>query len=149
MLDWMKDKANKLRQGLNDEIAKYKNRDFMEATIAACALVASADGQVSSDEKQKMIGFIKNSDELKVFKLDDVIAFFNQVMTKFEFDVGIGKIEAFKVVRRIKSNPDAGRTMVRLCCLIGASDGNFDDAEKKTVREICIELGLDPADFGL
>jgi tellurite resistance protein TerB len=37
--------------------------------------------------------------------------------------------------------------MVRVACAIGATDGNFDQKERTMVREICVELGLNPADF--
>jgi len=39
--------------------------------------------------------------------------------------------------------------MVRVCCAIGAADGNFDENEKTAVRNICAELGLNPKDFDL
>ena len=39
--------------------------------------------------------------------------------------------------------------MVRVCCAIGAADGNFDDDEKAVVRKICAELNLNPKDFDL
>ena len=149
MLEWIKDKASQARQGLMDEVSKFKNREFLEATVAGCALVAAADGNISSDEKKKMLGFIQTSDELKVFKVEDVIATFNQITSKFEFDADIGKIEAMKTVGRLKSNAAAARTMVRVCCVIGASDGAFDANEMAVVRAICGELGLAPSEFGL
>jgi tellurite resistance protein TerB len=96
-----------------------------------------------------MVSFIQTSDELKVFKLEDVIAFFNQVTSKFDFDADIGKVEALKIVGRIRNNQAAARTMVRVCCVIGASDGNFDESEKAVVRTICAELGLAASEFGL
>ncbi|PPQ34826.1 tellurite resistance protein TerB [Rhodoblastus acidophilus] len=150
--DWIKtakDKASEASKKFRDEVAKFKNREFLEATVAGCALVASADGSISSEEKKKMLGFIQASDELKVFKVEDVIAVFNQITAKFEFDADIGKIEALKVIGRLKSNAAAARTMVRVCCVIGASDGTFDDSEKAIVRSICDELGLNPSEFGL
>lgn len=39
--------------------------------------------------------------------------------------------------------------MVRVCCAIGAADGNFDEGEKTVVRKICAELSLNPKDFDL
>ncbi len=149
MLSWLKDSASSVRQGLLNEVSKFKNREFMEAVVAGCAIVAAADGDISSAEKQKMIGFMQSSDELKVFKVEDVIQFFGQVSSKFEFDREIGRAEALKVVGRLKKNESAARIMVRVCCVIGGSDGTFDDAEKKAVRSICAELSLNPADFDL
>ncbi|WP_159565409.1 tellurite resistance TerB family protein [Budvicia diplopodorum] len=134
---------------LNKEIGKFKNRTFMEATVAGCALVAAADGNVSGEEKQKMAAFIKNSEELKVFDMPDVIAFFNKTISSFEFDHSIGEAEALKTVGKLRSNVDAARLMIRVCIAIGASDGNFDESEQKVVRQMAKELNLDPSDFGL
>ena len=140
-----KDVSNKL----SNEVTKFKNKDFLNAVIAGCALVAASDGNVSPEEKRKMLGFINNSDALKVFNSDEVIESFNKITSKFEFDYEIGKAEALKIVAKLKSNVDAAKLMVRACCVIGASDGNFDQHEKQTVRIICRELGLDPSEFDL
>ena len=43
----------------------------------------------SNPKKLKMVGFINNSPELKVFNLSDVIAVFNDACGKFEFDFQI------------------------------------------------------------
>lgn len=149
MLNWLKDKGNEARTRLTAEVSKFKNRTFMEATVAACAMVAAADGTISAEEKQKMAGFIRNSDELKVFEMPAVIAFFEKVTGNFDFDADIGKAEALKVIGRLRGNEEQARVMVRVACAIGASDGNFDDGEKAVVRDVCKELGLNPADFDL
>jgi tellurite resistance protein TerB len=149
MLNWLKDKGNEARTRLTAEVSKFKNRTFMEATVAACAMVAAADGTISAQEKQKMAGFIRNSDELKVFEMPAVIAFFEKVTGNFDFDADIGKAEALKVIGRLRGNEEQARVMVRVACAIGASDGNFDDGEKAVVRDICKELGFNPADFDL
>lgn len=121
----------------------------MEAVVAACAMVAAADGTISSEEKQKMAGFMRNSDELKHFPMPDVIAFFEKVVGNFDFDAEIGKAEALKVIGRLRGKEEQARIMVRVACAIGASDGEFDQDERGVVRNICKELGLNPADFDL
>ena len=140
-----KDVSNKL----SNEVTKFKNKDFLNAVIAGCALVATSDGSISPDEKRKMLAFISNSDELKVFDSGDVIESFNKISSKFDFDYEIGKAEALKTIAKLKSNPAAAKLMVRVCCVIGASDGNFDNNEKQTVRTICRELGIDASEFDL
>jgi tellurite resistance protein TerB len=147
MLGWLKTNTEKARAALTAEVGKFKNRSFMEATAAACAMIAAADGEVSAQEKQKMAGFISNSPELKVFDLKDVIAAFNDSVGKFEFDYQIGHAEALKTIGKIKGNEGAARLLIRVASAIGASDGNFDEKEKAACRQICLELGLPPADF--
>lgn len=149
MLNWLKEKGSEARARLTAEVSKFKNRTFMESTVAACALVAAADGTISSEEKQKMAGFIRNSDELKHFDMKDIIAFFEKIVGNFDFDAEIGRAEALKVIGRLRGNEEQARVMVRVACAIGASDGNFDPDEKAVVRSICKELGLNPADFDL
>lgn len=148
-LDTLKQKAAEARSKLTTEIAKFKNKEFMEACVAGCALVAAADGSIASSEKQKMMKFIQQSDELKVFDTKDVIDYFNKVANNFEFDHEIGKAEALKAIGKLRSKPDAARLMVRVCCAIGTADGDFDENEKTIIRDMCRDLDLPADDFGL
>jgi tellurite resistance protein TerB len=145
VLDWLKTQATSIQ----DEVKKFKNKNFMEAAVAGCALVAAADGVIKPEEKAKMAGFIQRNDALKVFDMSQVIQAFEKFTQGLEFDHTIGKGEALKAISKIKKSSDEARLLVRVCCAIGAADGDFDEDEKKTVREVCYELGLDPKEFGL
>lgn len=149
MLGWLKNTTENARSALVAEMSKYRNREFMEACVAAGALMAAADGEITSDEKRKMIGVIENTDELKHFDMGDVIAFFESIVKKFEFDVEIGRAEALKIIGRIKGKEEQARMLVRVACIIGGADGNFDDDEKAVGRMIAVDLGLNPGDFEL
>jgi len=149
MLNWIKDKTSNARATIAAEVSKFRNRDFMEATISACAMISAADGNVSAEEKKKMLGYVGNADELKHFKTQDVIDFFQKMIGKFEFDADLGRAEALKVIGKVRGKDDQARMVVRVACVIAASDGNFDEAEKAVVKTICADLGLDPAQFDL
>lgn len=146
--DWLKKNVTEARDTLNAEITKFKSKDLLEAVVAGCALVAYADGGVSSEEKQKMMGFLRTSDQLKVFDAGDVIRIFQKYVEKFEFDNTIGVGEVMQAVGRFRGKPQA-QLVVRVCCAIGAADGDFDEKEKSVVRRMCSELGLNPSDFNL
>jgi len=141
--DWLKEQKEKTQAG----IKQFANKDFMEAVAAGCALIAGADGDISSDEKQKMVGYINLNDSLKVFKLSDVLARFNHYSDMFEFDYNVGKAEAMKSITKMKSKPDAAKTLIAVCCSIGAADGNFDKDEIALVKEMCTAIGVNPTDF--
>ena len=132
-----------------DEIAKFKNKDVLKAIVAGCTYIAYADGKIDSSEKQKMLGYLQNSPLTKVYKTDDVIALFNENVKRFEFDFDAGRSEALRIIGTQASNPTTARMLVRTCIVIGNADGNFDDKEKKAVRDIALELGLNPADFDI
>ncbi|OCT16699.1 Tellurite resistance TerB [Paenibacillus pectinilyticus] len=137
------------KQGLTDQVKKFKNKDFMEAVVAGCAIVAAADGSIDANEKQKMAGYMSRSEELKVFEMGDVITRFNHYAGNFEFDAMIGKQEALKSIAKFRSKPEIGRVIVGVCSAIGSADGDFDDKEKAVVRDICNTLGLNPSEFSL
>ncbi|ABC21692.1 tellurite resistance TerB family protein [Rhodospirillum rubrum] len=146
--DWLKKNVTDARDTINTEITKFKSKDLLEAVVAGCALVAYADNTVSPEEKQKMMGYLKTSDQLKVFDQNDVIKIFQKYIEKFEFDVAIGTGEVMQAVGKFRDKPQ-GQLIVRVCCAIAAADGTFDDKEQAVVRRMCSELGLNPADFSL
>ena len=96
-----------------------------------------------------MMGFLRNSEVLSVFSTDEVITIFDKYAKQFEFDHQIGQASALQAVAKLKDKEAEARLMVRVCCAIGAADGNFDDDEKGVVRKICAELSLNPKDFDL
>jgi tellurite resistance protein TerB len=144
-LNQLKTKANELKT----EALKFKNKDFLNAAMAGSALVAMADGSISSEEKQKMIKFIESNDALSIFTTSDVIKAFQDFVGQLEFDKDIGEAKAYQAIGKMKSNTEASRLLIRMIIAIASSDGLFDNDEKKVVIKIAKELGIDPAEFEL
>jgi tellurite resistance protein TerB len=140
-------KLKEMAQGLKDEVARLRNKTFMEACVAGCAMIANADGVVSAEEKRKTIGFMETSDVLSLYDTDEVIALFEKYCGKYAFDGEIGAAQALRVIAPLRSKPAEARLLVRACCVIAGADGNFDNDERRAVRMICDELGLDATEF--
>lgn len=146
--DFLNDLKTKVNE-LKTEALKFKNKEFLEAAMAGSALIAMADGTISSEEKQKMIKFIENHDALSIFTTSDVIKAFQDFVGQIEFDKDIGEAKAFLAIGKMKSNNEAGRLLVRMIIAIASSDGNFDAQEQVVAAKITKELSLNPAEFGL
>jgi len=144
-LSQLKTKANELKT----EALKFKNKDFLNAAMAGSALIAMADGSISSEEKQKMIKFIESNDALSIFTTSDVIKAFQDFVSQLEFDKDIGEAKAFQAIGKMKSNAEASRLLVRMNIAIASSDGLFDNDEKKVAIKIANELAIDPSEFEL
>jgi tellurite resistance protein TerB len=144
-LSQLKSKANELKT----EALKFKNKDFLNAAMAGSALIAMADGSISSEEKQKMIKFIESNDALSIFTTSDVIKAFQDFVSQLEFDKDIGEAKAYQAIGKMKSNSEASRLLVRMIIAIASSDGLFDNDEKKIAVKIAKELAIDPSEFEL
>ena len=144
-LSQLKTKANELKT----EALKFKNKDFLNAAMAGSALIAMADGSISSEEKQKMIKFIESNDALSIFTTSDVIKAFQDFVGQLEFDKDIGEAKAYQAIGKMKSNTEASRLLIRMIIAIASSDGLFDNDEKKIAVKIAKELALNPSEFEL
>ncbi|RBW67692.1 TerD family protein [Bacillus taeanensis] len=144
--DFMK-LANEQKEKAMTLFKRYKSQDVLDAVVAGCALVSMADGRLDPSERQKMMDFIHQSDELRVFDTNLVIQRFNDFIRKLEFDPIVGKGEAMRAVGKVNDKREIARLVVRYCIAIGFADGHFEPREQQIVSEICHELQLNPNEF--
>ncbi|TVU69993.1 MULTISPECIES: tellurite resistance TerB family protein [Cobetia] len=154
MLNSIVSKARESFNSLKTEAKKYKSESFLNAAMAASAMIAVADGEISRDEKQKTIAFVRNHEALSVFDPSEVARKFKSYLDSLDpqnpdTDADLAEITALNDIGKVKKNDDQARMVVRLAIAIGGADGDFDEAEKAKASVIARELGLDPADFGL
>ncbi|HRY15236.1 MAG TPA: TerB family tellurite resistance protein, partial [Candidatus Competibacteraceae bacterium] len=77
-LEWLKQRSSELVANMKTEVAKFRNKTFLEATVAGCVIVAHADGVVKPEEKQKMIGFLRTHEALSVFDVSEAVTIFEK-----------------------------------------------------------------------
>jgi len=147
--DNLKDKVNTMNASLQTNIGKFKNAEFANGTMAMCALIAAADGEISGQEKGKIATLITQNEMLKIFPAAELKTKFDHFCDKITADYDFGKIEAIQAISKLKSKPDQGRAVIQVGIIIGGADGNFDVAEKRAVKEACNAVGISPADFDL
>lgn len=144
-----------LRQGkekfneLKTDALKYKSKDFLQAVLGGSALIAYADGDVTSDEKKKMMAFIQNNEALSIYDTGEVVNCFKDYIDTFDFDQDVGQAKAMQAIGKMRGKDEQARLIMRIVIAIGASDGDFDSQEKAVATHIAQELGLDPAEFEL
>ena len=140
----LKQSLTEAAQSVNTELKKYRSKDLMQAIVASATLMAYADGEVSAPEKQKLLGYMRNSEQMSVFETDKVIETFNQYVGRFDFDVTIATGEVLQKLALFKNKPEA-QLSARGCLSIANVDGKFDESERKAMDKICQALGIDSA----
>jgi tellurite resistance protein TerB len=147
--DQLKDRMTDMSAQAKTQAGKFKNKDFANASMAMCALIAAADGTVDPEERRKTAGFIGSNDVLSVFPASELQERFTHYTGKLEADYDFGKVEAIQAISKLKSKPDAGRAVIQVGIIIGGADGDFDANEKLAVKEACNAAGIAPSEFDL
>lgn len=145
----LKNKANEANASLQKNIGQFRNKKFADASMAICALVAAADGNIDADERKKVAGFIMSNETLKVFSSSDLKDRFDFYCNKIEADYDFGKIEAIQSLSALRDKQDQARACIQLGIIIGGADGEFDGDEKQAIKEACNAVGIPPSEFDL
>ena len=121
----------------------------LDALVAACALVAHADGWVTPDERGRMLERIRGLPVLAMFGVDDVLEAFEALDARFEQDPDSARFDAESAIRRLRGRDAAGRVLVNAACAVAVADGGLDAEERDVLLRICGLLALHPIQFDL
>jgi len=147
--DQLKQRSQDMNAQLKTKTSQFKNKDFANAAMAVCALIAAADGSIDPEERRKVAGLITANDVLSIFDASQLRERFDHYCSKLSADYDFGKVEAIQAVSKLKSKGDQARAVVQIGIIIGGADGNFDKSERAAVREVCFAAGIDPQEFDL
>lgn len=130
--------------------AEYgENKDFLEAVLAASALVAAADGDIEEAERRKVISIITNHPALSKLYQSNVIETTADTMFKRAKEMS-GRQQLARELDDIKSRPN-GAQMAEDAYLIALdiahSDGEVEPAEDAVLKKIAARLGIDTTKF--
>lgn len=138
-----------LKRNYLSHMERQKNRPFLEGVMAACAMVATADGEVSFAERVRVDQILQSLQQLKVFDPHEGIDIFNDFTDLILEHPATGHETAFLAMDRIARNADNGALMLRICIAICQADSGERMADQIEIVSLCSRLGLDPTDLGL
>jgi tellurite resistance protein TerB len=125
--------------------AQITNKAAFNRLVFASVLIATADGNFSTEEKTALAQLIAK--QLPQFRIAEILQSIDDAKSKLDFDLAMGRLELFDEVG--KSKGDEATAIVRAAIYIGSADGNFDDKEKAIAKTICERVGLTPSHYGL
>lgn len=130
-------------------LERQRNRPFLEGVMAACALVATADGEVSFAERVRVDQILATLDALKVFDPHEGIDIFNEFTDTILANPAEGHETAFQAMADVAEDAGNGALMVRICCAVSEANGEKSLADQIEITSICSRLGLDPGNCGI
>lgn len=132
-----------------DRLDRQKSRPFLEGVMAACAIVATTDGEVSLAEQVRVDQILETLDQLKVFDPHEGVDIFREYTDAILENPERGHEDALEVIARIAQDPETGALLLRVCIAVSEADGELSLADQIEIVSICTRFGIDPADCGL
>lgn len=114
----------------------------LNALIAACALVAQADGCVRPEERHRMIARMRSTSAAAVFGMQEVLQGFETLSDHLARDRQDGAAVAEAAVRRLAGQAGVSRRLIDTAAAIAQADGDYDAEEHSVVLQLCELLGL-------
>ena len=121
----------------------------MDAVVAACALVAQADGWVTAQERRRMIDRMSQSPSIRFFGLHEVTVGFEALNMRFDLDLEDGEAAAEAAVAALRGQAGPSHLLIDTACSVAEADGGFDAEEREVILRLCRLLDLDPSPYDL
>ena len=122
------------------ELNRHKQRPSLEAVAAACALVATADGEVSFSERARLDTVIESLSQLRLFDPHEVVdAFDEHVAQLADDDDGVAALKVISAGTRAEGAADL---LLRISAAMSLADGRDSSDEHEIIHKICAALQL-------
>lgn len=140
-------------EGFRDRLHRYREqarrRGFVDAAMAACALVALADRDHRLAEVAARDRVLERLDEERALDRRRAIAAYERYAGLLQSDPRAGRKALLDIVAGLKGDRAQAERLVGVCLAIGRSDQRFSASERAVVEIICETLGLHPGDVGV
>ena len=133
--------------GLNERIARHRNRDFLKAAMAAGALAAQADGTVTLSERYRIDDILARLERLKIYDPHKAVQILDGFLTELRDNAEAAERVLLGKLSRIAEDREAAELIVRIALSVSESDGTFSAPERARFEEICVVLGFSPEPF--
>lgn len=132
-----------------ERLERQRNRPFLEGVMAASALVATTDGDVSLAEQVRVDQVLETLEQLRIFEPHVGVDIFREYTDAILENPELGHENAMEAIAKIATNPETGALLVRVCIAVSEADGDLSLADQIEIVSICTRFGIDPADCGL
>ncbi|MDX1514660.1 MAG: TerB family tellurite resistance protein [Gammaproteobacteria bacterium] len=137
---------------LNDyrtQMERHRNRPFLKASMAACALAAVADGAPTLSERIRVDQILETLEALKIFDPHEGVELFNEYSRAILESPKEGREYALADVRNAAGDPETANLMVRMCLAVAEAKGEKSLVDQIEIVMLCSILGVEPKQAGL
>lgn len=124
------------------QLERYRNRGFLKAAMAAAALVADADGEVTLSERYRIDAILERLEKLRLYDPHKAIEILNRFLANLHDEADTARPILLGKVSRMANDPEAASILVRIAHSVSDADGVISDAEADRIDQIRAVLNL-------
>lgn len=126
------------------DLLERRAKRLADALVAACAVVAHADGRAAPEEARRMLAVMRSEPMLSLVPAADVATLFARHGRAFQADPRRAQARALRSVARLAREPREARLVLNACLAVSQADGRVHPAELEATRLVRAALGLGP-----
>jgi tellurite resistance protein len=128
-------------RSMEREAALSGRYDLMEAMIAACALIAHADGHVDAMERRRVMQLMRALPAFAAFSSEQVADEFTRHEAAFEYEPVLAREKALTAIEALTPHVSEVRMLLAACQHVLEADGICHPSEYQALRDIGKALG--------
>lgn len=125
------------------EAARSQRAALMEAIVAACALMAHADGEVAGAERRRVLAILRENPAMSVFSHDELAEEMAAHEASFRYDPELAQQLAREKLQPLAGNRRAGHRIASACRALIPADGVAHPAEYRMLADIKSLIAFD------
>ncbi len=139
--------ADRAKSMLARHRERVRERRFLDAAMAASALVATADGEVTLAELLSRDEVLVRVDALQAFDSNEAVDSFRSFVSAIEADPAAGTERALAAVSVFGDDAEMAQLLLRASVAIAKADADFTSEEQAVIARLCEALGTETVDF--
>jgi tellurite resistance protein TerB len=129
---------------LRSELERYRNKDFLKAVLAVCALTSCADPTTSLATRYRVETVLDRLDTVCHYGRDKASAILDEYTDALQNDFDRAADILHGKVRRFAGDYKRLRTLLRVAYMIIVADGTITPAEQAEFDRLCRVLSIEP-----
>ena len=129
---------------LATEIRHFRNKDFLKAIMAVCALTALADEEIKLSERYRIFHAFARDPALRGLDVNKAVSILDDYIFALRQEGEAAKQVLYAKVARLAGKHKRARTLMRVAYLVITADEEVREPEMAEFRRLCALLDLEP-----
>ncbi len=131
------------RAVIAEGLGRFMARGYLQAAMAVCALVASADGEIGLEERYAIDAAMQRDPLLDRFTPAQAVSVLDEQLFRLRQDPAVTREALLHIIERVGRRPDRAVALMRLAWSVIAADDQVRRAELIEFETLCDVLEID------